>query len=171
LSGDPFAGAQSSSAKKPKLSKVKSKLGHAKKANGSHPAFNKNAEPFYRIIMEGLKGEVDGGHFWEAVAKNAVFEFLYHIPGFTNKITGRDAYMDWFGGYTNTLHSADNLRVHKTTQPNTIILEYEVHGTVPPTGKAYNNRFCSIITVADRKIIHWRDYMDSLAVMLSATPD
>jgi ketosteroid isomerase-like protein len=142
-----------------------------KKANRNHPAFKKSAEPFYSIIMEGLKGEVDGKHFWDAVAENAVFEFLYNFPGFTNKIEGRDAYMDWFGGYTNILHSADNLRVYKTTQSNVIILEYEVHGIVPSTRKFYDNRFCSIITLENRKIIHWRDYMDSLAVMLSVTPD
>ncbi len=150
---------------------MKNKPGNAKAVNRSHPAFNKNAQPFYDIIMEGLKGEVDGEHFWDAVADNAVFEFLYNIPGFTNKIEGRDAYMDWFGGYTNILHSADNLRVHKTTQPGVIILEYQVHGLVPGTGKAYDNRFCSIITLKHRKIIHWRDYMDSLAVMLSVTSE
>lgn len=140
--------------------------------NRSHPAFNRNAEPFYTVIMDGLKGEVNGEHFWDAVAENAIFEFLYNLPGFTNKIEGRKAYMDWFGGYTNVLHSADNLRVYKSAQPkNVIILEYEVHGTVPETGKPYNNRFCSIITIKDRKIIHWRDYMDSLAAMSSVTPD
>jgi ketosteroid isomerase-like protein len=133
---------------------------------------NKNAEPFFNIIMEGLKGEVEGEHFWDAVAENAVFEFLYNFPGFTNKIKGRKAYMDWFEGYTNVLHSADHLRIYKSAQPShVIILEYEVHGKVPSTGKAYNNRFCSIITLKDRMIIHWRDYMDSLAVMLSNTPD
>jgi ketosteroid isomerase-like protein len=142
-----------------------------KKANRKHPAFRENDEPFYQIIMEGLKGEVDGEHFWDAVAENAVFEFLYNFPGFTNKIEGRKAYMDWFGGYTNILNSADNLRVHKSRQHNIIILEYEVHGTVPSTRKAYDNHFCSIITIEDRKIIHWRDYMDTLAVMLSLTSD
>lgn len=121
--------------------------------------------------MDGLKGEVDGEHFWDAVAEDAVFEFLYNIPGFTNKIEGRKAYMDWFGGYTNILHSADNLRIHRSSNSNITILEYEVHGIVPATGKAYDNRFCSIITIKDRKIIHWRDYMDSLAVMLSVAPD
>jgi len=121
--------------------------------------------------MEGLKGEVEGRHFWDAVAENAVFEFLYHIPGFTKKIKGRAAYMDWFGGYTNILHSADNLRVHKSVHPGVIILEYAVHGIVPGTRKPYDNRFCSIITIKDRKIVHWRDYMDSLAVMLSLDPD
>jgi ketosteroid isomerase-like protein len=61
--------------------------------------------------------------------------------------------------------------VYKTTEANVIILEYEVHGTVSHTGKPYDKRFCSIITIEHRKIIHWRDYMDSLAVMLSVTPD
>lgn len=132
----------------------------------------KNAEPFFSIIMEGLKGEVNGEHFWDAVAENAVFEFLYNFPGFTNKIKGRKAYMDWFAGYTNVLHSADHLRVYKSAQPpHVIILEYEVHGKVPSTGKAYDNRFCSIITTENRMIVHWRDYMDSLAVMLSNSPD
>ncbi|OJW69908.1 MAG: limonene-1,2-epoxide hydrolase [Candidatus Amoebophilus sp. 36-38] len=122
--------------------------------------------------MEGLKGEVGGEHFWDVVAKDAIFEFLYNFPGFTNKIEGRDAYMDWFGRYGNVLHSADNLRVYKSTEPNNIvILEYEVHGIVPATGKTYDNRFCSIITIKDRKITHWRDYMDSLAAMRSLTCD
>jgi len=142
------------------------------KVNRSHPAFNKNSEPFYRIIMEGLKGEVDGEHFWDAVSENAVFEFLYNFTGFPNKIEGRKAYMDWFGGYSNVLHSADNLRVYRSANPdNIVILEYQIHGTVPSTGKAYDNRFCSIITIKERKIVHWRDYMDSLAVMLSVSPD
>ena len=140
------------------------------KADRKHEAFRENIEPFYSIIMEGLKGEVDGEHFWDAVAENAVFEFLYNFPGFTNKIEGRKAYMEWFSGYTNVLHSADNLRVHKSTDPGVLILEYEVHGTVPHTGKAYDNRFCSIITIENRRIVHWRDYMDSLAVMFSVTP-
>lgn len=76
--------------------------------------------------------------------------------------------MDWFGGYNNILHSANSLRVYRSVDPkDVVILEYEVHGTVPSTGKIYNNRFCSIITIKDRKIVYWRDYMDSLAVVLS----
>ena len=143
----------------------------AKKLDRKHPGFNKNAEPFFKIIMEGLKGEVDGEHFWDAVAENASFEFLYNIPGFTNRIDGRDAYMDWFGGYNIVLHAANNLHVYKSKQANVVILEYEVHGKVPGSGKAYDNRFCSIIKLKDRKIIGWRDYMDSLAVMSALGDD
>jgi len=146
---------------------MKPQSADAKELNRRHPAFNQNAQPFFSIIMEGLKGEVDGEHFLDAVAETAIFEFRYHIPGFTKRIEGRAAYMDWFAGYTNVLHSADNLRVYKTTHSGIVILEYEVHGLVPDTGKSYDNRFCSIVTVVDRKIVHWRDYMDSLAVILA----
>jgi hypothetical protein len=38
------------------------------------------------------------------------------------------------------------------------------------TGAPYDNRFVSIITVADRKIVHWRDYMDSLAAWNALNP-
>ena len=131
----------------------------------NHPGFKKEAEPFFNIIMEGLRGEVDGEHFWDAVSEDAVFEFMYHFPGFTHKIVGRDNYMNWFGGYAKILHSADGLRVHKAQDGQTIILEYEVHGITPKTGKTYDNRFCSIVSVINRKIVHWRDYMDSLAAM------
>jgi len=63
------------------------------------------------------------------------------------------------------------LRVHRSTNPNITILEYEVHGRVPSTRKAYENRFCSIITIKERKISHWRDYMNSFAVMLAVASD
>jgi len=136
----------------------------------SHGAFRQNAEPFYSIVMEGLKDEVYGEHFWDAIAEDAVFEFLYQFPNFPSKILGRKAYMDWFAGYTNELTHADGLKVYKDSSKNIIILEYEVHGTVPHTGKVYDNRFCSIISIENRKVVHWRDYMDSLATMLAFQP-
>jgi ketosteroid isomerase-like protein len=137
-----------------------------------HPAFNENAKPFYEIIMDGLNGEVDGDHFFDAIAEDAIFDFVYTFPGFTKRIEGRKAYMEWFGGYSVKLHSADGLRVYKASQPhNVVILEYAVHGTVPSTGKAYDNHFCSIITIQNRKIACWRDYMDGIAALSSVTPD
>jgi uncharacterized protein len=45
-----------------------------------------------------------------------------------------------------------------------VVLEYTIHGTVVRTGAPYLNRFISVIAVKDRKIVHWRDYLDPLAV-------
>jgi ketosteroid isomerase-like protein len=73
--------------------------------------------------------------------------------------------MNQFGGYGDyiKLQSADHLIAHKADNDRTVVIEYEVHGTVLATSAKYNNRFCSIITIESRKIVHWRDYMDSLA--------
>lgn len=128
----------------------------------------KNAAPFFNIVMEGLKGEVDGTQFWDAVAEDAVFEFLYNFPGFPNRMEGRAAYMDWFRNYSMKIKSADHLRIYKVQGENIVVLEYQVHGIEPISGNPYDNRFCSIITTKDRKIVYWRDYMDSLAVMLAS---
>ena len=43
-----------------------------------------------------------------------------------------------------------------------MIIEYEVHGKVVATGASYDNRFISVVTIENRKIVRWRDYMDSL---------
>jgi ketosteroid isomerase-like protein len=67
------------------------------------------------------------------------------------------------------LGSADHLVVHKADTGRVVIIEYEVHGTIRATGVEYNNRFCSIIKIEDRKIAGWRDYMDSLAAWNALT--
>jgi uncharacterized protein len=47
--------------------------------------------------------------------------------------------------------------------PHVVILEYAVHGKIVATGVACDNRLISVVTIEKRKIVHWRDYMDSLA--------
>lgn len=65
------------------------------------------------------------------------------------------------------LQSADNLITHRTGDG--FVIEYEVHGTISATGVKYHNRFCSIIKIENRKIVHWRDYMDSHAAWAALT--
>jgi ketosteroid isomerase-like protein len=45
-----------------------------------------------------------------------------------------------------------------------VVLEYEVHGESAQTGRPYDNRFVSIATIENRKVTHWRDYLDPIAV-------
>ena len=129
----------------------------------------KALDPFFTIVMKGLYGLVDGDHFWDAVDDEAVFEFLYRFPGWPERLEGRVAYMSMLEGYGMELQSADGLVVHLTRDPRVVVLEYEVHGTARSTGRPYDNRFCSIVTIVDRKIVRWRDYMDSLAPMLATS--
>ena len=59
--------------------------------------------------------------------------------------------------------------VNTSRTPGVVILEYEVRGAAVRTGKPYENRFISVVTIEDRKIVGWRDYMDSLAAMSALT--
>jgi ketosteroid isomerase-like protein len=120
--------------------------------------------PFFDIVMEGLRGHVDGDHYFDALAEDVTFEFRYRFPGWPSVVEGRSALIDLYAGYGMILHSADGLIVHHDREAGTVILEYEVHG-VSPTGHPYDNRFVSVAEIKDRKITRWRDYMDSLAAL------
>jgi ketosteroid isomerase-like protein len=126
-------------------------------------------DPFFEIILEGLSGLVDGEHFFDAFAEDARFESLYDFPGWPMMIRGRAGLVDALSGYGGNikLESSDGLVVHRTRDPRVVILEYAVHGRIVATGVPYDNRLISVVTIENRKIVHWRDYMDSLAPWLA----
>ncbi|HEX3406291.1 MAG TPA: nuclear transport factor 2 family protein [Caulobacteraceae bacterium] len=121
-------------------------------------------DSFFDIVMEGLRGHVDGEHYFDALADDVVFEFRYRFPGWPSVVEGRKGLMDLYAGYAMTLESSGGLIVHRDRDAGVFTLEYEVHG-VSPSGRPYDNRFVSVVEVRRRKITRWRDYMDSLAAM------
>ena len=122
------------------------------------------AGPYFDLVRGALGNLVDGEHFFDIVNEDTIYEVLYDL-GWPRVIRGRTDLMNAFRGYVDIikLDSADHLIVHTTDGGHVIVIEYEVHGTVVATGEKYNNRFCSIIQLENRKISHWRDYMDSHA--------
>jgi uncharacterized protein len=122
-------------------------------------------DPFFEVVMEGLRGLVDGKHYFDAFAEDAIFESRYHFPGWPVMIRGRANLMAGLSGYGKTikLHSGDALVVHRSQDSRVVILEYEVHGRILSSDVRYDNRFISVVIIENRKIVHWRDYMDSLA--------
>jgi ketosteroid isomerase-like protein len=120
--------------------------------------------PYFDLARRALGDVVDGEHFFDVVDDSTVYEVLYDL-GWPRIIRGRTALMAAFRGYADSIaiRAADHLVAHKTDDGRVVVIEYEVHGTILATGVAYDNRFCSIIRIENRKIAHWRDYMDSLA--------
>ena len=122
--------------------------------------------PFFRVIRDGLVGLCDGEDYFDLLADDVVFEYVITVPGYPRRVEGRQAVIDLYRGYDDymTLHTADNLRVYRDPEASVVVLEYEVHGETVATGRPYDNRFASIITVKDGKVTHWRDYLDPIAV-------
>jgi uncharacterized protein len=120
--------------------------------------------PFFEVVLKGLSGLVDGKHYFDTFADDVIFESRYHFPGWPVTIRGRANLIASLSGYGKTikLHSGDALVIHRTQDRRVVILEYEVHGKVVSSGAAYDNRFISVVTIENSKIVHWRDYMDSL---------
>ena len=133
-------------------------------SNADYAAF-KALDPFFNVVQKGLREFVDGEHYFDTIADDAVFEFRYHFPSYPRCVRGRANLMSLYSAYGNNivLHRGDALVVHPSKDGRVVTLEYEVRGKILATGVPYRNRFASVVTIDNRKIINWRDYMDSLA--------
>ncbi|MGB7263953.1 MAG: nuclear transport factor 2 family protein [Terracidiphilus sp.] len=129
-------------------------------------------DPFFNVVLKGLSGLVDGEHFFDTFTEDAIFESRYRFPGWPEMIRGRANLMASLSGYGKTIrvHSADALVVHRSADRRVVILEYEVHGKILSRDAPYDNRLISVVTIEKRKIVHWRDYMDSLAAWTALNP-
>lgn len=126
------------------------------------------AEPYFELIRTSLEDLVDGDHFFDVVAEDIAYEVRYEL-GWPRVIRGRADLMAAFHGYVGAIRirSVDGLIVNRADGGRVVVVEYDVHGTILATGANYDNRFCSIIELDDRKISRWRDYMDSHAAWIA----
>ena len=49
----------------------------------------KALDPFFRIIEKGLDGIADGGHFFDLLAEEVIFEYIITTPGYPRRVEGR----------------------------------------------------------------------------------
>jgi len=122
--------------------------------------------PYFDVVTEALDGLVDGDDFFDIHADDVVVEYIITIPDYPRRIVGREALAELYADYGQSIVQSGSSDVHRyhDAEQSVVVLEYTIHGTVMSTGAPYLNRFISVITVKDRKIVHWRDYLDPLAV-------
>ena len=134
-------------------------------AISDHPDF-RALDPFFGIIEEGVAGLVDGEGYFEMLAEDVVFEYVITVPGYPRRVEGRQAVADLYRPYgaSIVLHRCYDLAVHHDTSASVIVLEYASEGQVVATGAPYTNRYISVLTITDRAITHWRDYLDPIPV-------
>ena len=122
--------------------------------------------PYFDVVTEALDGLVDGDDFFDIHADDVVVEYIITVPDYPRRIVGREALAELYADYGQSIVQSGSSDVHRyrDSEQSVVVLEYTIHGTVVSTGAPYLNRFISVITVKGRKIVHWRDYLDPLAV-------
>jgi ketosteroid isomerase-like protein len=113
-----------------------------------------------------VAGLVDGAHFFDLLAEDVVFEYVITVPGYPRRVEGRQAVAKLYRPYgaTFSLDRCYDLAIHHDQATGVIVLEYASQGRAIATGAAYGNHYISVLSIVDRKIEHWRDYLDPLAV-------
>src|ERR1700689_37091 len=126
----------------------------------------KALEPFFRIIEDGLAGLADGEHFFDLLAEDVVFDYIITVPNYPRHVVGRTAVAELYRPYGETfvLDRCFDLAVHRDRETGVVVLEYASEGRTVRTGAAYSNRYVSVLTITDRKVTRWRDYLDPIAV-------
>jgi ketosteroid isomerase-like protein len=123
-------------------------------------------DPFFRIIEEGLAGLVDGAHFFDLLADEVVFDYIITVPSYPRHVVGRAAVAELYRPYGEVfvLDRCFDLAVHRDRETGVVVLEYASEGHVVATGADYSNRYVSVLTLTERKVSRWRNYLDPIAV-------
>lgn len=61
------------------------------------------------------------------------------------------------------------IAAHRTDDPEVIVVEYELGGTVTTTGRRASATFVGVLCVRDGLIRHWREYQDVLVMAAAFT--
>ncbi|MET8870019.1 nuclear transport factor 2 family protein [Nonomuraea sp. NPDC004580] len=97
-------------------------------------------------------------------AEDGVIEFPFAPAGYPPRVEGRAAIREYLRGYPDIYDIREVARkvIHRTEDPEVVVVELEVAGIVPRSGKPYRMDYVAIVTVRDGEIQHYRDYWNPL---------
>jgi ketosteroid isomerase-like protein len=116
-----------------------------------------------RMLRAGR--ELDIETFVELMAPDGYIEWPYRPPGVPARLRGRTEIRQFLTAAASEFIRFDEYRdvvVHETTDPEVIIVEYEAHGTVVPTGAPFLQTVIAVFRVRNGQILSYRDYINPL---------
>ncbi|MGS2648067.1 nuclear transport factor 2 family protein [Streptosporangium sp. LJ11] len=125
-------------------------------------------EMFERVRRHWLENL---GGFGSELAEDAVIEVPFAPPGRPRRHEGKDAFLLFAGPEQAAFarrFALDEVRevvVHETADPEVIVVEYELAGRVLATGHQASSPFIGVLRVRDGKIVNWREYQNTLAMI------
>lgn len=116
-----------------------------------------------QLLEAGRKLDIET--FVGFMAPDGYMEWPYRPAGVPARLQGRDEIRRFLTAAATGFISFDEFRdmvVHETTDPEVIIVEYEAHGTVVPTGAPFRQTVIAVFRVRDGEVVSYRDYINPL---------
>jgi ketosteroid isomerase-like protein len=121
-------------------------------------------EVFEQIQHGHLSMTIDGS----LLADDMVVEWPFAAPGRRRRVVGKQEFLEAIRPETAALpFRFDELRVeavHETADPEVIVAEWEVTGTMNGTGERRAAWFVTVLRVREGKVLLWREYQDTFAI-------
>ncbi|MCX4821311.1 nuclear transport factor 2 family protein [Streptomyces sp. NBC_01142] len=111
-----------------------------------------------------LAKDIDG---WVRLCdENVVFEFPFAPQGFPTRLEGRASVADYMRDYPEhvDLREIPFLKIHQTTDQDTIVAEWRGVGRIVATDAPYDMPYVAVVSVGDGLITHYRDYWNPSAI-------
>ena len=129
-----------------------------------------DAIPSFSAMLKVALGDLlapGAATFVDMFDENGVMEFPFAPTGSVKRIDGRTALIDYLAQLGTVVHIAGVSVpvIHRTTEPDTVILEFESSGASVATGRAYRQTYVSIITLTSGRIVRYRDYWNPLVIL------
>src|SRR3569833_2243631 len=107
------------------------------------------------------------GRFGDLLADDVVVEVPF-APGRPVRYEGREDFLTRTeperANFPVRFEEVRDVVVHETTDPEVIVVEYELAGVFPATGRRDAAAFIGVLRVRDGRITHWREYQNTLAI-------
>lgn len=121
-------------------------------------------EVFVRMQQGWLnpKGDED------LLAEDAVIELPFAGPGLPKRFEGRSSFLAFAAperaAFPVRFDEVRNVLVHDTADPEVIVVEYELVGTLLTTGAQSSARFIGVLRARGGKVAAWREYQDTMHI-------
>ena len=105
----------------------------------------------------------------ERLADDVVIETPFAPPGHPRRTEGKAAFLAYAlpgrAALPVRFEQCRVLAIHDTADPEVIVVEYELGGTILTTGERRSAAFIGVLRVRDGLITHWREYQDTFAMV------
>ncbi|MDN0201177.1 nuclear transport factor 2 family protein [Streptomyces sp. S.PNR 29] len=104
---------------------------------------------------------------------DGVFEFPFAPEGWPRRLEGKAAVSDYMRGYPDhiELHDFPDLKIHQTGDPGTIVVEMRGVGRLVRSQDPFDMTYIAVVSVANGRITHYRDYWNPLALPQDGAAD